>query len=80
MKIKELADKTRYFKETQEGVSIMCKAIEDMRNEAIMLEKIQIVMNFLALGTVSKTDIAKASGLTLDQINEIEQQMATMPA
>ena len=84
MKIKELADKTRYFKETQEGVSIMCKAIEDMRNEAAkeaaMLEKIQLVMNFLSLGTVSKNDIAKASGLTLDEINEIEQQMSTMPA
>jgi len=62
----------------------MCKAIEDMRNEAAkeaaMLEKIQMVMNFLSLGTVSKNDIAKASGLTLDEINEIEQQMSTMPA
>ena len=84
MKIKELADKTRYFEETPEGVSIMCKAIEEMRNEAAkeaaMLEKVQMVMNFLSLGTVSKTDIAKASGLTLDEINEIEQQMSTMPA
>lgn len=84
MKIKELADKTRYFKETPEGVSIMCKAIEEMRNEAAkeaaMLEKVQMVMNFLSLGTVPKTDIAKASGLTLDEINEIEQQMSTMPA
>lgn len=84
MKIKELADKIRYFKETPEGVSIMCKAIEEMRNEAAkeaaMLEKVQMVMNFLSLGTVSKTDIAKASGLTLDEINEIEQQMSTMPA
>ena len=55
-----------------------------MRNEAAkeaaMLEKVQMVMNFLSLGTVSKTDIAKASGLTLDEINEIEQQMSTMPA
>ncbi len=62
----------------------MCKAIEEMRNEAAkeaaMLEKVQMVMNFLSLGTVSKTDIAKASGLTLDEINEIEQQMSTMPA
>ena len=29
MKIKELADKTRYFKETPEGVEYMCKAMED---------------------------------------------------
>lgn len=82
MKIKELADKTRFFKETPEGVSIMCKAIEDMRNEAAkeaaMLEKIKMVTNFLSLGTVSKADLAKASGLTLDEINEIEQQMSSV--
>ena len=53
----------------------MCKAIEDMRKETAMLEKIQMVMNLLSLGTVSKTDISKASGFTLEEINEIEQQM-----
>ena len=80
MKIKEIADKTRFFKETPEGVSIMCKAIEEMRNEAAMLEKIQIVMNLLSLGTVSKPDIAKVSGLTLEEINDIEQQMSLVKA
>jgi len=84
MKIKELADKTRFFKETPEGVSIMCKAIEEMRNEAAneaaMLEKVQMVMNLLSLGTVSKPDIAMVSGLTLEEINEIEQQMSSVTA
>lgn len=78
MKIKELADKTRYFKETPEGVNIMCKAIEEMRNEAAMLERIQMVMNLLSLGTVSKSDIAKASGFTLEEIDEIEKQMSSV--
>jgi hypothetical protein len=31
---KDLADRTRYFKETKEGQSIMCKEMEDMRNKA----------------------------------------------
>ena len=30
---KDLADKTRYFKETEEGVETVCKVMEDMRNE-----------------------------------------------
>ena len=80
MKIKELADKTRYFKETPEGVNIMCKAIEEMRNEAVMLERTQMVMNLLSLGTVSKSDIAKASGFTLEEIDEIEKQMSSVTA
>jgi len=37
-----------------------------------------MVTNFLSLGTVSKADLAKASGLTLDEINEIEQQMSSV--
>ena len=28
---KDLADRSRYFKETEEGVSKVCKAMEDMR-------------------------------------------------
>lgn len=34
MNYKLLADKTRYLKENPEGVKIMCKLMEDMRNEA----------------------------------------------
>ena len=30
-----LANRVRYFKEDQEGVATMCKAMEDMRNEAV---------------------------------------------
>lgn len=59
-----------------------CKIIEDMRNEtakeAAMPEKNKMVTIFLSLGTVSKADLAKASGLTLDEINEIEQQMSSV--
>ena len=29
-----LADRVRYFKEDVKGVAIMCKVMEDMRNEA----------------------------------------------
>ena len=29
-----LADRVRYFKEDEKGVTVMCKAMEDMRNEA----------------------------------------------
>ena len=29
-----LADRVHYFKEDEKGVAVMCKAMEDMRNEA----------------------------------------------
>lgn len=35
MHYKVLADRARYFKESKEGIAIMCKAMEDMRNQAL---------------------------------------------
>lgn len=43
-----LADRVRYFKETEEGREIMCKAIEDMVNERT-LEHVQSLMKTLGL-------------------------------
>ncbi len=84
MKIKELADKTRYFKETPEGVSIMCKAIEDMRNEAAKeaekLRSYQIALNLIAMGTLTDEAVAKATDLTLKEIAELKAQASKVTA
>ena len=80
MKIKELADITRYLKETPEGVSIMCKAIEDMRNEAAKLNSYQIALNLIALGTLTEEDIAKTTQLTLDEVKELKAQASPVTA
>jgi len=71
MKLKLLADRTRYFKETKEGVSYMCKINEKMRNEAKQGKSVDIALNLLALGTLSNDDIANATGLTLEEVNEL---------
>ena len=39
-----LADRTRYFKENPEGVSEMCKAMEDMRNEALERGRVEVLV------------------------------------
>lgn len=84
MKIKELADKTRFFKETLEGVSIMCKAIEDMRNEAVKeaekLKAYQIALNLIALGTLTDEAIAKTTQLTLEEVTELKAQASPITA
>ena len=50
----DLADRTRYYKETEEGVSAVCKVMEDMRNETrkeehfnTVLENIKAIMQKL---------------------------------
>lgn len=69
-----MAERTEYYKNTPKGESHMCKLIEDAANERAKNEKIKIASNLLALGTVSKEDIAKATGLDLTKINELAKQ------
>lgn len=76
MLLSPLADRTRFFKETPEGVDYMCKAME----ERITEEKLRIAYNLLQLGTVSKEDIAKATKLPIEAINELEEEMKNVPA
>lgn len=80
MQIKQLAERTRYFKETQEGVSDMCKAIEELRSEAARYEKIQIAVNLLSLGACSEEKIAEATGLTPEEVHELSEQLHNVTA
>lgn len=42
-----LAERTRYLKENPKGVSEMCKAMEDMRNEAVERSILQTIRNLM---------------------------------
>ena len=44
MKNKMLADRSRYFKEDPKGVEIMCKTMEDMRNEVEQRTKLNLTV------------------------------------
>lgn len=71
-----LADRVRFFKESKEGIAIMCKAMEDMRNESLK-EGIKEGMKTTALrmleaGKYALEEIASISGLSLDEVKELE--------
>lgn len=67
-----LADRVRYFKEDEKGVTVMCKAMEDMRNETAREKTLQLAKNMLALNKLSYDEIAKVTGLTVDEIKELD--------
>ncbi|MBR1442352.1 MAG: PD-(D/E)XK nuclease family transposase [Firmicutes bacterium] len=46
----EMADRTRYFKETPKGVDIMCEALENYSNEKIAKVTAEIALNLLKAG------------------------------
>lgn len=69
-----LAEQTRYYKENPEGVSEMCKVMEDMRNETAREAKwkqvVESVVRWLNMG-LSHEQIAEGEGITLEQVREI---------
>ena len=76
MNYKMLADRARYFKEDEGGVAIMCKAMEDMRNESLKEgmkkgreEGIRATaLAMLKAGRYSVEEIAEISGLTIEEV------------
>jgi hypothetical protein len=59
MHYKELAKRVRYFKETEKGVAVMCKAMEIMRNEAAIQASIQASIKALSSCNVPDEKISE---------------------
>lgn len=73
-----LADRVRFFKESKEGVAIMCKAMEDMRNESLKegmkKNKQETALRMLAAGKYGLEEIALVVGLPLDEVRELDAE------
>ena len=68
-----LADRVRYFKEDTEGVATMCKAMEDMRNEAAKEKSIEIALRMLKAGKYTHEDIADLLQMTVDEVKALDE-------
>ena len=68
----ELAKRVRFFKESKEGVAIMCRAMEDMRNQAAMERVKAVAYRMLAAGKYSLEEIADMTELSLDEIKKLK--------
>ena len=69
-----LAERVRYFKEDEEGVAAMCKAMEDMRNEAALEKAKKTALNMLMLGKLSYEEIAQCTELPLDEVKALAEK------
>lgn len=76
MLLQPLADRTRYFKETPEGVEYMCKAMEDRINDRVKI----IVLKMLADGNLSNEQIAAFTDLTVEQVESIAEEYKSVSA
>ena len=73
-----LAERVRYFKEDEEGVAAMCKAMEDMRNEAALEarldERKDVACRLLKMGGMALDKIAEISKLSIEEVRALASQ------
>ncbi len=74
----KLAERVRFFKESKEGIQIMCRAMEDMRDqslrEGMRAGKKEVAKKMLEDGTITKEKIAEFVGLSVDEVEKLETE------
>lgn len=73
-----LASRVRFFKESKEGIAVMCKAMEDMRNQTLKEGMINVAKRMLADGTLTLEKIAEYAGLSLDEVKRLKEDNKTV--
>ncbi|MCR4935627.1 MAG: PD-(D/E)XK nuclease family transposase [Oscillospiraceae bacterium] len=67
-----LADRVRFFKESKEGVAIMCRVMEEMRNQSLEAGRKEAMkataFRMLVSGRYAYDEIAEISGLPLEEV------------
>ena len=72
-----LADRVKFLKESKEGIAVMCKAMEDMRNQTLKEGMINVAKRMLADGILTLEKIAEYSGLSLDEVRKLKADKNT---
>lgn len=74
MYYKTLADRVRFFKESKEGIEIMCKTMEDMRNQTLKEGMTEVALRMLAAGKYALEEIVNISGLPLEEVKQLKAE------
>ena len=73
MNYKILADRVRYFKSDEEGVLIMCRMLEEMRNETALETTKEFALRLIIRGKDTLEEIAEITKLPLSEINRLKE-------
>lgn len=76
----KLAERVRFFKESKEGIQIMCRAMEDMRDQSLRegikegkrAGKKEVAKKMLEDGTITMEKIAEFVGLSVDEVEKLK--------
>lgn len=66
-----LANEVRHYKEDEKGVSIMCKAMEELCNEVANETREELASALIDVGKLSYEEIAQSTKLSIERIQEL---------
>ena len=73
-----LADRVKFFKESKEGVAVMCRAIEDMLNRTVKETRLEsnraTARRMLAAGKYTVVEISDISGLSIEEVKKLQSE------
>lgn len=68
-----MAEWERFFKESIEGIAVMCKAMEDMRKQTLKEGMTEVALRMLAAGKYALEEIAAISGLSIEEVKTLNE-------
>ena len=71
MNYRQLSDRARYFKETEEGARRMSDWMKSYVDEEVHKEFVEKALLMIADGDLSLEKISRYSGLSLDEVEEL---------
>ena len=74
MNFELMAESTRYLKEDPKGVSMMCKIMEDMRNETLKESAVNTARRMIIDGILTLEKISEYAGLSLDVVKKLQAE------
>lgn len=75
MQYKILAERARYLKESKEGQQVMCKAMEEMRQNAELVACKKAACRMIKAGKLSYEEIADYQDLTVEEVKELADEI-----
>lgn len=76
MNYKILADRAYMLKETEGGRNAMCAIMEELCDDRADEIKVEIAIKLIKRGKLSYEEIAEDSGLTLEEVNELAEEVS----
>lgn len=64
------------FKESKEGQQVMCRAMEEMRNESILAERKHTAIRLIKVGKLFNEEIAVGVIFILEEVQELTEEIS----